>query len=895
MRGVGMLTIGLGLSVVAANAGQFSPTQSAPTQFAPTQSSPIESAPAKSGALQTGAPDSSQSLYLQLSTAGLDPARVFRVRNASLDRAAIHITLEDGTIAFTQDVMGKITGAFFEGDGEILLAPPNDVERKSMSLFTGMAILEERFVTAYFRFNDNTAAELQPGLRAADNAQEFVGRWGETARNLAQRDAMRLLLSFSRMLPVKGEAGLQGTNSPGAGAEGVSDFRSHMLHARLQGNQLGVFDVAFDSAADEQIESGQEKTAGNGNVYYDVWTSFSTDEGAQASSAPAHDLQTVPADTEAPEDPIAVRRYVIDAEVKPPKHLDATVRMDLEVVRGGARTLVFELSRFLQIQSVEEDGIPLEFIHNPAIEGTQLARRGNDMLAVTLPEPVHSGQKISLRFVYGGEVLAEAGEGLLYVGERGTWYPNRGLAMADFDLTFHYPPGWTLVATGKPAPMAASTSGNAAQTVISAQTPAQKGEQEGRWVSERPIPVAGFNLGKYVRAAVHAGNVTVETYATTGVERNFPSVAPQVAAPDPEGLRHHLPEVTIPAAPSPARNAMAVAELTARAISDYMGWFGSFPYSQLALTQMPGRESQGWPGLIFLSSYAFLSKEERQELHMNPDATLRTEQIPAHEAAHQWWGDLITWRSYRDQWFSEGLANYCSLMVLQQKSPQDFRHIMEDYRRGRAEKNKDGSLPKDSGPVTLGARLLSSHYPGGYEAISYGRGTWLFHMLRSMLDDAAAESRAEKNAGRISGEDPFMRSLRRLRERYQGKAITTRELLEVFAEDLPPALRYEGKPSLDWFLDGWVNGTSLPRLELREVKFAAKTNATAVSGTIVQKDAPDDLVTSVPIYGVVAGKAPVLLGRVFADGAESSFHVLAPAGTHKILLDPYETVLTGRK
>ncbi len=121
----------------------------------------------------------------------------------------------------------------------------------------------------------------------------------------------------------------------------------------------------------------------------------------------------------------------------------------------GSRFLVFELSRFLQIQTVEVDGKAVEFIHNPAVEGTRLARSGNDLVAVILPEPARKGQKISLRFVYGGEVLAEAGKGLLYVGERGTWYPNRGMAMADFDLTFHYPPGWTLLATGKPEPPSA--------------------------------------------------------------------------------------------------------------------------------------------------------------------------------------------------------------------------------------------------------------------------------------------------------------------------------------------------------------------------------------------------------------------------------------------------------
>jgi len=63
--------------------------------------------------------------------------RVYKVREASLERSAIHITLEDGSIAFTQDVMGHVTGAFFEGDGEILLMPPDEVERRSMGLFTG--------------------------------------------------------------------------------------------------------------------------------------------------------------------------------------------------------------------------------------------------------------------------------------------------------------------------------------------------------------------------------------------------------------------------------------------------------------------------------------------------------------------------------------------------------------------------------------------------------------------------------------------------------------------------------------------------------------------------------------------------------------------------------------
>lgn len=811
-----------------------------------------------------------EALYQDLGNVGLDPTRVFKVREASLDRASVHITLEDGTIAFTKDVMGRVTGAFFEGYGEVLLTPPNEVERRSMSLFTGMAILEERFATAYFRFNDDSASQLQSGLRAPENAEEFVTHWDQTAHNLAQGDAMRLLATFSALLP--------GGDATGGQGKQITDPNDRFLHVRLQGEKLGVFDIFYDSTASEQIEIGQPKTAGNGNLFYDVWASFYVEDPNRSPNEHKKVPQAIPAETESREEPILVNSFVIDANVKPPKDLEVDARLQLEVKHGGSRCLSFELSRFLDVKSVEADGKPVEFIHNEAVPGTRRARSSNDLVAVILPEPARNGQQINLHFVYAGEVLAEAGPGLLYVGARGTWYPNRGLAMANFDLTFHYPSEWTLLATGKPVATVSGLSG----------TPS---EQTSHWISERPIPLAGFNLGKYHRASAPAGNVTVEAYATRGVEREFPKASLPTMPIDPRPPLPSLPPaMIIPPDPSPARNAAKVADASAAAIRFYAERFGPFPYGNLALTQLPGEESQGWPGLIFLSSYAFLSREELADLHMNAAAMVLDSLIPAHETAHQWWGDLVTWSTYRDQWFSEGLANYCALMIEQEKDPESFRLILEKYRRQLVEKDADGNELKDAGPVTLGSRLFSSHFPDGYEAISYGRGTWLFYMLHTMMKDAVAN---HKNGGET--EDPFVRALKRVRERYEGKAITTRELLQVFAEDLPAALRYNGKSSLDWFLDGWVNGTSLPELELRDVKFAAKGSAVSVTGSLRQSSAPPTLVTSVPIYAVMAGKSPLLLGRVFADGPESVFHLTAPAGTRKVVLDANDTILTAPK
>ncbi len=811
-----------------------------------------------------------EALYLQLGQVGLDPARVYQVRGVALNRPGVQITLEDGTIGFTRDVMGRITGAFFDGYGEVLVTPPDEVERRSVALFTGMAILEEQFETAYFRFNDDAAAELGSDLRNLEDKQEFLDHWGSAARNLAAGDAMRLLASFSRMLPIAG------SEDTSANDTRKVPFGDHFLHARLQGTKLGVFDVYYDSTVAESVQVGQLKNAGNGASYYDVWTSFAPIQSASISNDNEGRRSRTSGGVE---NQITVRRYQITTDVSPPKQIRSTAHLLCEINESGLRALLFELSRHLQMDSVKLNGQAVEFIHNPALEGTQLARQGNDIVAVILPKPASAGQELQLEFSYGGEVLAEAGPGLLYVGARGTWYPNRGMQMAEFDLQFSYPQNWTLVATGNPTSPRQASVGS--------------GQQVSRWVSERPIPVAGFNLGKYREAITHAGQVTVETYATQDVEKGFPTAHIEVIDPRPSDLPiPHAPQVVVPSRPSPAQHVAGVGESAAEAIRYFADRFGPFPYTHLALTQMPGPESQGWPGLIFLSSYAFLDDEQRQQLHFDRYRVLIQHLIPAHETAHQWWGDLIGWRSYRDQWLSEALANYCALMMLQEKDPVGFRQVMERYRSDLVQKNRDGVSPMDAGPATLGTRLLSSHFPEGYEAISYGRGAWLFHMLRTMLKDAESKPVSGTRGG---SDEPFVRALREVRQRYEGKSISTEELLGVFAQGLPSSLRFEGKNNLNWFLDGWINGTALPKLELKSVKLAAKGAGLVAHGTILQKDAPADLVTSVPLYAVIPGRQPVLLARVFADGEESTFRLAVPLGTKRLVLDPYNTILTSPK
>ena len=163
--------------------------------------------------------------------------------------------------------------------------------------------------------------------------------------------------------------------------------------------------------------------------------------------------------------------------------------------------------------------------------------------------------------------------------------------------------------------------------------------------------------------------------------------------------------------------------------------------------------------------------------------------------------------------------------------------------------------------------------------MSYGRGAWLLHMLRSMMRDAAGGS-----------DEPFLRALRKLRDRYQEREMTTSDFLRVMEEELPNSLRYEDSRSLEWFLESWVKGTAIPRLALKDVKLVRRGAGALVTGKILQTEAPDELVTSVPVYASMGGRN-VLLGRVFADGKETSFRFSAPAGARNVVLDPYDTVL----
>ena len=111
-------------------------------------------------------PSPAVATYRALLNPVISPSDVHHVRDVSIQREDLHLALSDGSIGLMRAIDGHVTGAVFEGEGEVLLVPPNRAERTSLALFTGAAVLEQKFTSAYFRFfDDKLVDELRPGFR----------------------------------------------------------------------------------------------------------------------------------------------------------------------------------------------------------------------------------------------------------------------------------------------------------------------------------------------------------------------------------------------------------------------------------------------------------------------------------------------------------------------------------------------------------------------------------------------------------------------------------------------------------------------------------------------------------------------------------------------------------
>jgi hypothetical protein len=792
---------------------------------------------------QVSAESKPRELYQTLNAVHVSGKEVYLVKDLTLHRDALRISLGSGKLAFFSPCDGRVTGAVFAGDGHVLALVRDPVERLQLNRFLGAPVLDQDFFSAIFRFTDNTADELREQLRASGTQPSedsaFAGGWDAVLPRMNPWHSVRIL------------------------ADWLSENPRPYFYAGIHGNTAGSFDILVDQRRPEQVFVGQTRVVA-GQSFYDVWASLERPDRGEASPWTSAFLPT---------------DYSVDTSIFPDRTLQATAVVTLRARRGGERIVPLELSRFLHVQAVEDaSGNALDFFQNEALAANEIAARGNDSLQVVLPGPARAGEEIRLRLTYAGTVISDAGNGVLFVGARGSWYPHLGGSdtFSQFDLTFRWPRRLRLVATGKKT------------------EEREEGEMRfGRWRSEKPISVAGFNLGDYASETVKDQALTLDVYANRELEQalvnrmersatpltslgGLPSIAPGPLGP----RRLEMPEPL----PSPMSLLKQLGQEIASAVHFYERYNGPFPFDHLSVSQIPGSFGQGWPGLLYLSTFSFLTPLAQQRAGLNESGREHfTELVPFHEVAHQWWGNVVGWSSYRDQWIEEGLANYLALLFADsQKAPdRTLNAWLLRYRHRLTQKAADQLETGDEvGPLVLGYRLSSSKSPDGYERVVYGKGAWVFHMIRMMLRQGDAKNPDAR----------FLDLLHNLLLKYRYRALSTDDLQREVEGVLPPAMALEGGRSLDWFFDQWVRSTGIPRYKVT-YSVHPQDGAYLVRGAVHQTGVPDSFLALVPLYASIEGGKPVYLGSVETSGEQTRFQFVSPRRPHRVLIDPHLTLL----
>jgi hypothetical protein len=782
-------------------------------------------------------------LLNDLNNVSIDSSHIYFLRDARITRDRVSLYFNRGFLGFFNKVDGEVTGAVFFGDGEVLLVPPDAVERQSLVWFTDSPTFDEKFSTAFMRFTDDTAAELlsktrPPESDALQPPAELASAWNDMAQRLNAGRSLRVLEDL------------------------LTDPRPEFFSADIQGATLGPFELTVDGRRPEAVQLATRQVK-DGVPYTDIWCSFRSAGQRRDASAWAP--------------PLKVHAYHVETRIGPDRSLEGRADLDLEA-RLASRFLSFQLSRGLEVTEVrDERHTAVQAYQGPLISKPS---ERNDWVAIILPKALSPGERFHLTFTYRGRVIADSGNGVLYVGAHENWYPNLGPGLrADYDLTFDYPERLSLIATGR-----------------CIEDSLGSGHHHSHWLAEN-VPIAGFNLGPYDSRVRDLAKTQVKVYATPEAEMALQGkyleaqVQAQMSVPEqrlPAGVRQTLPALELDRL-SPAALIGKVTESAAQAVAYFESLFGPFPYPQLAISQVPGNFGQGWPGLVYLPTLSFLPPTVLSQLGVKPGRESVEDRVALdHEIAHQWWGNLVGWRTYHDQWLSEGFASYAAALELRQEKDGKrlFRDLLRDYRSDLLAKDQQGKTVEAAGPIWLGGRLSNSLDPAGYDVIVYKKGCWVIHMLRLLLMDPESGSEAR-----------FFQMLKDFVAAYSGREPSTEDFVAHAEKYMTRDADLDHDRKLDWFFKEWVYSMGLPEYRLKTSIRGGSGGPYRIEGTITQHSVDPSFEMLVPvsvIYRSGAGResnARLLLVPVTNLGGR--FHFTAASRPERIAIDD-DDILTAR-
>lgn len=605
---------------------------------------------------------------------GISAERAERARRVEVRHTDIRIDF-DGAAVFYDNIPDLETALVVVGRGRVVFSPSDPNEKHQLELRYKKDRLEGEIDSLFIR---GSPEFLASNVR-------FEG--AETARSVSSRERAKAEAVFSRNYP-----------------------RSFTIESSLDGSLL-----SFLPRGEEAVLAFKGRKTGD--LAY-VHFPFAEDEISLYDNSRE---QVVSLYTPGRDEGPATRRMFISFEEK------FDIRSyDLELSYDPASAALSAKARLEIVSQVDRlDSLKLRF--NPDLEILRITDAESrelfytqdklrKLLYVYFVAPVEREAPASIQVFYRGrmhpvspttDVIAQAGgnERILFQSRyettffthAGFWYP--GPSEEDYflaRLTLLVPPEYACVANGE------LVFQGRREDLDDVAALEKAGSAVFTFATRAPVKYMSFILGKFGRVRERQGEVPVSALASTEILDSRPALVDQ---------------------------ASDILEFYGRA-------FGPYPYEKLAivLRQWPDFGGHSPASFIVLNEIPWLGESGFRMKGDSPvDLSSWDEYFLAHEIAHQWWGQGVSFGSYKDQWLSEGLAQFAAASYLRRKyGPGAFASILKKFARWTEKKTRRG-------PITMGSRLSYDDFEA-YQAIVYDKAALVLFMLEDLIGREAFEA-----------------------------------------------------------------------------------------------------------------------------------------------------------
>jgi len=611
---------------------------------------------------------------------------------------------------------------------------------------------------------------------------------------------------------------------------------------QFEGGKRGRFTYLFDSQSRTLVSNFGINAGEKGIIFAydeamfsnDVWMAFYGKEDYEKGQVAYSDFY----------DLVETTQYRLNLNLMEPKRiLGLIANLDLISKWNDVRIIPFSIGEDLPVFEDERrkkqmhilnahlaDGTSLPFIQEPSEGG----------FSVVLPFSATKGQKVQLTVELKGDFMKESDvmSGTYFPRSTETWYPRHGyLGRSRFDISMLHRKKDQVVSLG--------------EMVKEAPSNQEKDAVLTQFSMQYPIALATFAVGPY------------EIHRETAKEDN--------------GTQLPLEFYSMPTYKAQIKESFILAEMN-NCVRFFSKLYGEYPYPLFRGVYHPFDFGQGFATTIMIPA--------------TDQSTYSTYSFIAHETSHQWWGDMVLWRSYRDQWLSEGFAEYSGMLYVQQRDKTSSEK--ELIKRARESlkmppRNLTGlgsGRLVDVGPLVMGHRLESRETRGAYSALTYDKGALVLRMMHFLFTDP------QTGKG-----DAFLDLMTEFVRRYKDRTATTEQFFAVANDRVreTPLSRKYGYKDLNWFYRQWVTQSYLPSYEFDYDVENDSAGGVIIKGELLQSNLPDEENWFMPLPLVIHYSGGKLgYGTVAVQGKRTPINIRLQQRPEKIELDPDLWVLSDK-